>query len=343
MSEEKYNVGVFGIGWVAGEHIKAYVNNPLTRVVALASRRRQSAQAKKDDLHLDCDILDSLDEMLTRDDIDIISLCSPNFLRADEIIKCCQAGKHFFAEKPIVHTLEQLRAVEEAYASAQVKSIVGFVVEYYAQFLSIRSLITTGGLGDIFYVETDYWHELGPAWTGWSWANTIQGGGSTALLGGCHAVAAMMSLIEDDVAEVMAYQTRGHRQDFEYAPTYTALVKFRHGAIGRTGGSFEVESPYVFNIIVHGSEGSVYNDTYYSKRLFAGQEDFQSLNCTLINSGDVAHHPFQAVVNALVEDLEKDLDSRIRLEFGLKVHEVILAIDRSAQSGKPVRLPLGFV
>jgi len=39
-----YGVGVFGIGWVAGEHIKAYMQNPHMEVRALASRRKESAQ-----------------------------------------------------------------------------------------------------------------------------------------------------------------------------------------------------------------------------------------------------------------------------------------------------------
>ena len=49
-----YGVGIFGIGWVAGEHIKAFAQNPHMEVKALASRRRSSAQAAKDQLGHDC-------------------------------------------------------------------------------------------------------------------------------------------------------------------------------------------------------------------------------------------------------------------------------------------------
>ncbi len=341
MSAAKYRVGVFGMGWVSGEHIKGYMNNPLTEVRALASRNKESAIAKRKELHVDCDVVSSFDELIARDDLDIISLCSPNFLRAQEIVKCCQAGKHFFAEKPIVHTIDELKMVRDAYRKAKVKSVVGFVVEYYAQFLSIKSLINKGGLGKIFFVETDYWHELGPWWHGWTWgANTVKGGASTSLLGGCHSIGAMLSIIEDDVEEVSAYRCWGHRKDFEYAPTYTASLKFKGGAIGRTGGSFEIECPYLFNIIVHGSKGSVVNDKFFSKEVFQGQEDFQAFNCTLINSGEVTHHPFGQVINAFVNDIDKGVDSRIGLDFAFKVHEVALAIDKSAETGKPVKLPL---
>lgn len=340
----KYGVGVFGIGWVAGEHIKAYMNNPKCEIKALASRRRESAQAKKDELNLDCDILDSYDDLIKRDDIDIISMCSPNFLRAKEIVKACEAGKHFFAEKPIAHSLDELKIIKTAYEDAKakykVKTICGFSVEYYAQFLCIKSLIEKGALGKVFLVETDYWHEIGPWWHGWTWGcYTKKGGPSTSLLGGVHSVGAIIR-IGGDVNEVYAVETCGHRKEYEYAPTYISVLKFKNGAIGKTGGSFEIESPYFFNIVIHGSKGSILNDKFYSKELFAGQEGYQSLNCTLINSGEVSHHPFSAIVDAFVEDIENDVDSKIRLDFTIKVHEVCLAIDKSAETGRVVKLPL---
>jgi len=64
------------------------------------------------------------------------------------------------------------------------------------------------------------------------------------------------------------------------------------------------------------------------------------LERTLINSGEVTHHPFSATINAFIEDIDHNRDSRIRLDFGLKVHEVAFALIKSAEIGKPVKLPL---
>ncbi|MDD3777533.1 MAG: Gfo/Idh/MocA family oxidoreductase [Actinomycetota bacterium] len=344
MNNKKYGVGIFGMGWVAGEHIKGYINNPHCEIKALASRKKESAEAKKAEFNLDCEIEATYDDLIKRDDIDIISMCSPNFLRAEEIIKACEAGKHFFAEKPIVHTLDELRAVQKAYEEAKakynIKSLVGFVAEYYAQFLSIKSMIEKGALGDIFFVETDYWHEIGPWWNAWSWgAYTKRGGPSVTLLGGCHSIGVLMR-IGGDVEEVVGYGVWGHRKEYEYPPTVSASLKFKNGAIGKTGGSFEVECPYYFNIMIHGSKGSILNEKYFTKEIFAGQEGFQTFNCTLINSAEVSHHPFGRVIDAFMEDIINDKDSLIRLDYGIKVHEVCLAIDKAIESGEKVKLPL---
>lgn len=64
-----FGVGIFGIGWVAGEHVKALTRNPNMQVTALASHKRESAQAKKDELGLDCDILDDYEALLAREDV----------------------------------------------------------------------------------------------------------------------------------------------------------------------------------------------------------------------------------------------------------------------------------
>jgi UDP-N-acetyl-2-amino-2-deoxyglucuronate dehydrogenase len=345
-SSYKYGVGIFGIGDVAQEHIKGYIKNPLTEIKALASRKRDSAQAAKDKFNLSCEILDTYDQLLERDDIEIISMCSPNYLRVDEIKKACNAEKHFFAEKPIAHTLEELKSINSAYEKAKakynIKTVVGFVVEYYDQFLCTKSLIEKGGIGQVYFVETDYWYPLGPDWTGWSWdpaPYTKQGGGGASLISGCHAIGAMMS-IGGDVEEVFCYETRGHRNEFEYAPTYAAVVKFKNGAIGRTGASLEVSSPFYFNIMIHGTKGSILNEKFYTKEFFPGQKGYQFFNCSLIDTGEAYRHAFSATIDAFIEDIENDIDSRIRLDFGLKVHEVAFALIKSAETGKPIKLPL---
>jgi len=335
-----FGVGVFGIGWVAGEHIKAIMRNPQMKVAALASRRRQSAQAKKDELGLDCEVLDDYDSLLGREDVDVIDICSPNFLHADEAVGAAEAGKHVIIEKPIAMNLKELRAIREAVVKAKVKSQVGFVSRWNPHIQSIRGMIDKGGLGEIYCVEVDYYHEIGPWWSGWSWgANTKKGGPSASLLAGCHAVD-LLYYFGGDVEEVFAYGTFGHRKDYEYEPTYAAVVKFKSGKVGKTGCSFENECPYVMNIMLHGSKGSVLNEKFYTKEWFAGQEGWQRFESTFLESGDVAHHPFQGMMDDLGAALLEDKEATANIHEAYKSHEICLAIDRSIETGQAVKLPL---
>lgn len=84
-------------------------------------------------------------------------------------------------------------------------------------------------------------------------ANTKKGGPSASLLAGCHAVD-LLYYFGGDVAEVFAYGTFGHRKDYEYVPTYAAVMRFTSGKIGKTGCSFGNECPYVVNIVLDGDK-----------------------------------------------------------------------------------------
>jgi len=144
-----YGVGVFGIGWVAGEHIRAYMHSPHMKVMALATRRKQSAQAAREKLGLDCDIVDTFDDLLERNDIHVIDICSPNALHAEEAVSAAEAGKHVVIEKPIAMNLKELKAIRDAVVKAKVKSQVGFVARWNPHVQSIRGMIDKDGLGEI--------------------------------------------------------------------------------------------------------------------------------------------------------------------------------------------------
>jgi UDP-N-acetyl-2-amino-2-deoxyglucuronate dehydrogenase len=345
MSEERgmktYGVGVYGIGWAAGSHIEAIIATPGMRVAALGSRNRDSAQKKKDEHCLkDCAVAASFEEMLKSKDVDIIDICTPNALHAEEAIAAARAGKHLIIEKPAVMNLAELKAVRDAVKKAGVKTQTCFELRWNPHVQCLRSMIDKGGLGKLFYVEVDYYHEIGPWWHGYTWGcNTVKGGPSATLVAGCHAVDLLL-YFGGPVTEVMAYGCKGHRKDYEYDPTYAAIVKFANGTVGKTGNSFENESPYVMNMTLHGSGGSVYNEKFFTKEWFAGQAGWQIFNTVFLESGDVKHHPYKPMMSDLADSLVNDREPLNAIESSCRSHELCLAIDRSIATGRIVTLPL---
>jgi predicted dehydrogenase len=335
-----YGIGVYGIGWVAGEHIKAANSNPNLKVTAIASRRKESAQSEKDKQNLDCDVLNDFDELLKHDEVDIIDICTPNVLHAEQAIKAAEAGKHLIIEKPLGMNLKEIKDVRDAIKKAGVKSQSGLVLRFNPYVQNVYHLVTSGLLGEVFHLEIDYNHEIGPWWSGYNWgSNTKAGGPSATLVAGCHAVD-MLPWMLGEVDEVFAYGTFGHRKDYEYEPTYAAVVKFKNGKIGKTGCSFEVESPYVLNFQVHGSKGSIYNEKFYMKETFPGQNGWQKFQTIMPDSGDVAHHSFSHLLNDFADALVNDRKPNVNIDDSYRAHELCLAIDRSIETGEVVKLPL---
>jgi len=336
----RYGVGVFGVGDVATEYIKAVNNNPLSEIVAVVSRDRKKTGAKIKGMGLSCEVLESYDELVKRKDIHIMILTSPHFLHSNEAIKAARLGKHVICEKPIGMSWPEICGVREEISRAGVKFQCGLALRWNPFVSNLKNLIKKGIFGKLFYIEVDYFHGLGPWWNGFTWGGQKKSGGpSASLVAGIHAVD-MLRFLCGEVAVVHAYKTRGHREDFEYWPSYIATVQFKDGSIGKTSCSFEIESPYFMNFILHGSGGSVVNDRFYFKDTFPGQVGWQNFNTIMPDSPSVSHHPFQYLVNNFIECIEKDSDTVVNIEETFKTHELCMAIDRSMETNEKVTLPL---
>jgi len=335
----KYGVAVHGAGWVSGEHIKAYMKNPHCEVVAISSRREESARQKACEAGLDCRIYTDFDQVCADPEVQIVSICTPNHLHAQETIKAARAGKHILIEKPVALNLPDLRAMHKAVREAKVKTVVSFVLHWNPLFQCIKALLAEDALGQVFYGEVDYWHGIGRWYGGYDWVTKKETGGSMLLAAGCHAVDAIRYFVGSEIVEVMGYATKVN-PDYEYDATIVAAVKFANGAVGKVSGSLECVMPYNFNIDLMGTHGSIRNDRLYSRKLLPGQTGFATIPTILPDSGDVTHHPFEGEINHFVECILQDVESHVNLEDAVKTHEVCFAIDRSAAEGRPIQLPL---
>ena len=154
--------------------------------------------------------------------------------------------------------------LRDTVARSGVKSVVSFVLRWNPLFENLKSLLATKTIGDLSYVEVDYWHGLGTWYTGWEWARTRKYGGSAMLVAGCHAVDAMRWFVDDEVAEVSAF-ANNKKGLYEYEPSVVAIMKFRGGAIGKTSTLIDCEMPYAFNIDLVGTDGALRDNRLWSK------------------------------------------------------------------------------
>lgn len=340
MEDRKLGIAIHGAGEVARAHAASWMKNPHCEIVSVSSRRKESAQRLAEEAGLNCAVRDNYHEVLADDRVDVVNISGPNQVHAEQGIAAAQAGKHILIEKPMVLSMDENRQLRDAVEKAGVRSVVSFVLRWNPLLETLKSLITEGAIGNLFYAEVDYWHGLGPSWRGWQWAHTKENGGSTMLLGGCHALDAMRFFVGDEVTEVAAFGTNV-RGNYEFDSSVVAIVKFRGGTIGKCATTFDCEMPYAFNVDLLGTDGSMRENRLWSKKIFPGQTDWTTMPTILPDSGDVHHHPFDAEINHLVDCIRNGRESHCNVADGYKTHELCIAIDRSMeQGGKPVQLPL---
>jgi len=333
---EKLGIGIIGCGAVAEEYVKAFQADARSEVRALVSRNRANAERYRDRYNLRCVIETDAAAMLRMSGIDIVVVCTPHDMHTTYVVAAAEAGKHVIIEKPVALTVEDVQKQRQAVSKSNVKTIVSFVLHWNPLLMTIDRLIEQGALGDIFMVEVDYMHRI------WmtpeqKWLGSREHSGTAILTGGCHAVDALRWFARSEAEEVCAYQVKTENP-IEYPGTISVNVKFCDGKVGRTTTTFDVRMPYVFNIGVYGTEGSIRNDKVFAPKLFPGQSHFLSVPCILPDSGDVSHHPFQGEVSHFLDCIIGDKRPFPDLEDAAKTQAICFAADRSAESGRPVKL-----
>ena len=81
---------------------------------------------------LDCPFGSDYRQMLERDDIDIVSVCTIHSSHYEQTAASLEAGKHVMVEKPLCTSLEQARRLKALTEKSGRKTAVGFVVRWYS-------------------------------------------------------------------------------------------------------------------------------------------------------------------------------------------------------------------
>ncbi len=331
-------IGILGTGWVAGEHIKSFQKVPGCNVVALCSRTTEGASAKASQLGLtNASIYASYTDMLADPNVHAVSICSPPHLHPEQTIQAAQAGKHILIEKSVANDAESLNKMVEAVRQAGVKTLVSFVLHWNPEFMLIKRMMDERAIGDVFYAEIDYWHNIGSQYGQYTWNIKREIAGSVWLSAGCHAVDAIRWFVGSEITEVTAYSNK-RNPDYEYDTNAVAVLKFENGAIGKLSASFDVQCPYAFNIDLLGDKGTIRDNHIFAKEYFVGQTDWVTVPTVRPDSGDVAHHPFDGQIAHFVECIRTGKESPLNLEDAAKTHRVCFALEESATEGRSIKL-----
>lgn len=339
MEERTYGVAIQGAGWWAEQHIKAYQKNSHTEVVALCGRDEERARAKAESLGLSCRVYGDYENMLADGGFSILSICTPPSHHAQDGIRAAQEGKHILIEKPVATRLDDLAALREAVRRAGVKTVVGFVLRWNLMFKTIKALVEDDAIGEVFMAQADFWQNVAALDLPMNrWLPMKEIAGSSMLGGGCHVVDGLRWFIGSEVKEVCAYSVNGASPNYDYDPTIIALLHFQSGAVAKVASTLEPRSPYLLQVELLGTKGTIRNNRLYSHKL-PGQRDYAVIP-TAVPGGPELEDPMQGEIDHFVECVMNDVESHVNVEDAVKTHEVCLAADLSAAKGRPIELPL---
>src|ERR1043165_9030026 len=127
---ERVRVGVLGAGaWARGAHLPGYARDQRCEVVAIADPQIELARKAADEFTIPT-VTASHEDLFSRDDIDLIDVCTPSATHFDLAWGALSAGKHVLCEKPVAYDYRDTVRAAELARSKGLKTKLGFTFRY---------------------------------------------------------------------------------------------------------------------------------------------------------------------------------------------------------------------
>jgi UDP-N-acetyl-2-amino-2-deoxyglucuronate dehydrogenase len=343
--------GIIGCGMISRFHAKAVADIKGAKVAACFDSFTSAAD--KFGAEIGCKVYHKLDDMLADKAVDVVTICTPSGVHAEPAIAAAKAGKHIIVEKPLDITLKRCDAMIAAANKAGVVLSTIFPSRFHESSQLLKKAIDAGRFGRLTmgdsYVKwfrTQEYYDSG-AWRG-TWA--LDGGG--ALMNqAVHSVDLLLWFMGPAV-EVSAYTATLAHKRIEVEDVAVANVKFANGALGVIEASTATWPGELKRIEISGDGGSailreedlaVWKFAKETKNDEAIRQKMASRTQTGGGAADpkaIGYHghmlQFQDVLNAIKKGKQPLIDG----PEGRKAIELILAIYKSAETGKAIKLPL---
>jgi predicted dehydrogenase len=185
---KKYRIGVAGMVhdhvWGELQHWAALPNVEIVAAGDVNADLRDRASAK-----YGVRAYDTWQEMLEREELDIVQAATENSVCADVVEACATRGIHVVSEKPMSATLAQAERMVAAARKSGIRLLINWPTAWSATIQELERRILAGDIGEVFYFKQRSAHN-GPKEIGcdphfWKWLYDENLNGAGALMDYC--------------------------------------------------------------------------------------------------------------------------------------------------------------
>jgi predicted dehydrogenase len=158
--------GLIGAGGIGEAHSSAYALIPEVQVCAVVDVRPERANfiAEKHNARS----YTSLGEMLAKEQLDMVDICTPSYLHVEHVQRCIENGLNVLCEKPIAFYLNDAKAIIAEAIDKRVKFMIAQVIRFWPEYAILRQAVVEGRYGQLLQVS--FQRTCGApiwAWEGW--------------------------------------------------------------------------------------------------------------------------------------------------------------------------------
>lgn len=136
---------VIGAGFFGGLHARVLKNYHRSQLCIVCDKNID--QAKLLASQLDCDYTDSIDEITDNDQIDLVTIATPDHAHRDPALRVLRAKKHMFIEKPLTTVVDESLEIIEAASKVLVKTMVDFTNRWNPPFVEAKEQLNQDVIG----------------------------------------------------------------------------------------------------------------------------------------------------------------------------------------------------
>lgn len=341
---EKLRFGIIGCGVIADFHAAALAElSTEAELIGVCDVVFDAAEkfAKRHGTKAFADA----EALLACPDIDIVNICTPSGYHYLSVIAAAKAGKHIICEKPLAINAQQLDEIERVCNDSGVIVSVVSQNRYAESVAKTKQAIENGLLGRIVCADIYMkYHRSQEYYDSGSWRGTKRIDGGGALMNqGIHGIDLLLYLA-GGIKKVFAI-SKTLARNIEVEDTLSAVVEYENGATGVIQATTSVYPGYPRRLEINGDKGSVVLDETAVARWDIGEKT----ECADPVRSEPTAHGASAPAAISAEGHVRQISDMINavktgkkplsgLSEGRKAVDVILAIYRSAEEGRPIEL-----
>jgi UDP-N-acetyl-2-amino-2-deoxyglucuronate dehydrogenase len=349
----QHGFGIIGCGMIAEFHTRAINEIENARVVAAFSRSETNGAKIAELAGGGVTVYDDLERMLAHPGVDVVCVCSPSGAHRDPAVAAAKAGKHVVVEKPLEINLARCDAIIRACDDAGTRLCTIFPSRFTPANIGLKSAIDAGRfgrltLGDTYvkWWRTQQYYDSG----GWRGTWDLDGGG--ALMNQAIHNVDLLQWLMGDVETITALTATLAHDRIEVEDTAVAALRFKNGALGVIEAATSAYPGLLKRTEIHGDKGSArveqdditlwefQEKTATDEAIHAAMASQSGFKAGASDPRGITHVGHREQLADFLGAIDEGRRPLVDGREGRKSVEIIRAIYRSAETGRPVALPL---
>ena len=332
---DKTNVAVIGLGGIAQlVHlpILSKLNNVNITAVADINKNRLVTVAEKFGIpkqHTD------YKELLDNENIDAVILATPTNTHKEIAIDCLNAKKDLLIEKPIARNADEAKEISNAAKKNKKKVMVGMNLRYRPDAMLMKSLISSGELGEIFYIRCG-WLRKQSSEQKWFLNKNQSGGGVIIDLGILILDLSLWVMDTTKIKSVSVQKYNHNTKDVE--DSAIGLVRLENDSIISFEVSWGLHSEWdKFHLAAFGTKGTAHlNPLRAYKRLESSHIDYTIPNTA--NSQNLFKKSYENELKHFISAVRDNNYITSSIDDSVTLMKLLEAVYKSAQLKKEINL-----